>query len=104
MRKRRERITKGFAAVDDRTVWTLELNRDELMIILNGIKNHRIKGAACVCNNGNIISAITRHSKENNRMNPRALSLRFISLVVVRLFDTLENNLPVIRAVGQCRL
>ena len=45
MRKRRERITKGFAAVDDRTVWTLELNRDELMIILNGIKNHRIKGA-----------------------------------------------------------
>lgn len=48
MRKRRERITKGFAAVDDRTVWTLELNRDELMIILNGIKNHRIKGArAC---------------------------------------------------------
>ena len=33
MRKRRERITKGFAAVDDRTVWTLELNRDELMII-----------------------------------------------------------------------
>lgn len=45
MRKRRERITKGFAAVDDRTVWTLELNRDELMIILNGIKNHRIKMA-----------------------------------------------------------
>lgn len=50
------------------------------------------------------MAASGRHSKENNRMNPRALSLRFISLVVVRLFDTLENNLPVIRAVGQCRL
>ena len=46
MRKRRERITKGFAAVDDRTVWTLELNRDELMIILNGIKGARMKLAA----------------------------------------------------------
>ena len=48
MRKRRERITKGFAAVDDRTVWTLELNRDELMIILNGIKNHRIMKLAAL--------------------------------------------------------
>ena len=46
MRKKGGRIHRGFAAVDDRTVWTLELNRDELMIILNGIKKHRIKRGA----------------------------------------------------------
>lgn len=37
--------TKGRPAIADYTVWTNELGRVELMIILNGIKIHRINRA-----------------------------------------------------------
>lgn len=39
------RRTKGRPTVADYTVWTNELGRGELMIILNGIKMHRISQA-----------------------------------------------------------
>lgn len=39
------RRTKGRPTTADYTVWTNELNCDGLMIIINGIKNHRINRA-----------------------------------------------------------
>lgn len=69
MRKKGGRIHRGFAAVDDRTVWTLELNRDELMIILNGIKNHRIKRARMKL-------AALREQKNRRRDPGKATSLK----------------------------
>lgn len=39
------RRTEGRPTIADYTVWTVELNRDELMIILDGQKNHRINQA-----------------------------------------------------------
>ena len=40
-----KRILQGFGAEDDRTLLTFDLNREELGIILDGIKHHRIKEA-----------------------------------------------------------
>jgi hypothetical protein len=39
------RKAKGRPTAADYTVWTSDLNQAELMIILNGIKNHRINRA-----------------------------------------------------------
>lgn len=39
------RRTEGRAVIADYSVWTVELSRDELMIILDGQKNHRINRA-----------------------------------------------------------
>lgn len=39
------RRTEGQAVIADYSVWTVELSRDELMIILDGQKNHRINRA-----------------------------------------------------------
>lgn len=39
------RRTKGRPTTADYTVWTNELNCEGLMIIINGIKNHRINRA-----------------------------------------------------------
>lgn len=39
------RRTEGRPTIADYSVWTVELSRDELMIILNGQKNHRINQA-----------------------------------------------------------
>lgn len=38
-----KRGLRGFEPEDDRTVLTCDLNREELGILLDGIKNHRIK-------------------------------------------------------------
>lgn len=40
-----KRKAKGYPTTADYTVWTLELSRRELMIILDGIRSHRIKTA-----------------------------------------------------------
>ncbi|MCM1216573.1 MAG: hypothetical protein NC548_18885 [Lachnospiraceae bacterium] len=34
---------RGFEPEDDRSILTIDLNREELGILLDGIKNHRIK-------------------------------------------------------------
>lgn len=39
------RRTEGRAVIADYSVWTVELSRDELMIILDGQKNYRINRA-----------------------------------------------------------
>lgn len=39
------RKAKSHPVTADYTVWTVELNREELMIILDGIRSHRIKAA-----------------------------------------------------------
>lgn len=39
------RRTEGLPVVADYAVWTLDLNREELMIILNGQRRHRINQA-----------------------------------------------------------
>ena len=39
------RRAEGRAVIADYSVWTVELSRDELMIILDGQKNHRINRA-----------------------------------------------------------
>ena len=39
------RRTEGRAVIADYSVWTVELSRGELMIILDGQKNHRINRA-----------------------------------------------------------
>lgn len=39
------RRAEGRPTIADYTVWTNELNRGELMIIINGIRNHRINQA-----------------------------------------------------------
>ena len=39
------RRTEGRAVIADYSVWTVELSRDELMIILDGQKNQRINRA-----------------------------------------------------------
>lgn len=36
------RRTEGLPTTADYTVWTVELNRDELVIMIDGIKTHRI--------------------------------------------------------------
>lgn len=40
-----KRKAKGYPTTADYTVWTLELSRRELMIIINGIRNHLINRA-----------------------------------------------------------
>lgn len=39
------RRTEGRAVIADYSVWTNELSREELMIIIDGIRNHRINQA-----------------------------------------------------------
>lgn len=39
------RRTEGRPTIADYTVWTNELSREELMIIIHGIRNHRINQA-----------------------------------------------------------
>lgn len=39
------RRTEGLPVVADYAVWTLDLNREELMIILNGQRTHRVNQA-----------------------------------------------------------
>lgn len=38
-----KRILRGFEPEDDRTILTIDLNREELKILYEGIKNHQIK-------------------------------------------------------------
>lgn len=40
-----KRKYEGLPITVDTTVWTVDLNRDELMIILDGIRLHRINRA-----------------------------------------------------------
>lgn len=40
-----KRKYEGLPITVDTTVWTVDLNRDELMIILDGIRFHRINRA-----------------------------------------------------------
>lgn len=39
------RRTEGWPTIADYSVWTNELSREELMIIIDGIRNHRINQA-----------------------------------------------------------
>ena len=39
------RRAEGRPTIADYTVWTNELSREELMIIIHGIRNHRINQA-----------------------------------------------------------
>ena len=39
------RRAEGWPTIADYTVWTNELSREELMIIIDGIRNHRINQA-----------------------------------------------------------
>ena len=65
------RKAKGHPVTADYTVWTVELNREELMIILNGIRNHRINRAKLTLQNMRARrdrgSKQTKHVKNNTR-------------------------------------
>lgn len=72
------RKAKGHPVTADYTVWTVELNREELMIILNGIRNHRIKRAKLTLQNMRAQrdrgSKQTKHAKnrqDETRILPR---------------------------------
>ncbi|MDE5708497.1 MAG: hypothetical protein K2G58_06325 [Alistipes sp.] len=45
-----KRILRGFEAEDDRTILTNELTREELAILYDGIRNHRIKQTRLLLN------------------------------------------------------
>ena len=45
------RKAKSHPVTADYTVWTVELNREELMIIIDGIRNHRINRAKLTLQN-----------------------------------------------------
>ena len=72
------RRTEGRAVIADYSVWTVELSRDELMIILDGHKNHRINRAK---RNLQFLRAQRDHHRGYGRMRNKQINQKPIKVL-----------------------